>query len=194
LAILGVTEESLRYIGSSKVIAVFHNILVGIDGSPASDRALNTAIELAQSDGSRLTILTAVPAVPAAATVEAAAVARLTIDLKHEAMARLEDAVRRVPDDVPVTQLLSLDRVDDAVVDRVRTGLHDLVVIGTRGRGRLSTALFGSVTRRVVARCECPVLVVHADGEEPATRPARAARGWARQGVRGQTAPGGRVL
>lgn len=52
----------------------------------------------------------------------------------------------------PATKVL-LAEADDA----------DLVVVGTRGRGRLAGALLGSVSRQVAAAAPCPVVVVPMD-------------------------------
>lgn len=144
---------------------MFHNVLVGIDGSPASDQALEQAIEIARSANARLTILTAVGRIPpfAGASTDATAVAQLTGDLEQLALERLEAACERVPRDVPITKLISFKPSQDALLARVATGCHDLVVVGTRARGRLRTALFGSVSRHLAQHCDVPVLVVHAD-------------------------------
>ena len=47
---------------------MFHNILVAIDGSPDSDRALTQAIDLAEAEHARLTIFSAVVTPPAPPT------------------------------------------------------------------------------------------------------------------------------
>jgi nucleotide-binding universal stress UspA family protein len=148
---------------------VFHNVLVGIDDSPASHCALEQAIEIAQSSNARLTILTAVGRLPAmaSATGDAGTVAQLTQDLEAAALERLEAAVAQVPDDVPVTKLVSFKPSHEALLARAATGCHDLVVVGTRGRGRVRTALFGSVSRHLVQHCDVPVLVVHAERARP---------------------------
>jgi nucleotide-binding universal stress UspA family protein len=144
---------------------MFHNVLVGIDGSPAGSCALNTAIEIARDANARLTVLTAVGRMPAltGATGDATTVAQLTHDLRDQALRRLDDAVAQVPDEVPVTKLLSLLPVPEALLSRVSSGCHDVVVIGTRGRRGIRAALSSSVSRQLVRRCPVPVLVVHAD-------------------------------
>jgi nucleotide-binding universal stress UspA family protein len=149
---------------------MFHNILVGIDGTPASERALDQAIDLARGSHARLTILTAVGRMPAmaAASADAAAVVQLRNDLERAACKLLDDAVARIPDEIPVTKIVSHESVRSAILTRVRSGCHDLVVIGSRGRTGLRATVLGSTSRDLVPRCEVPVLVVHDDHAEPA--------------------------
>jgi len=49
--------------------------------------------------------------------------------------------------------------VDMILAERERTNC-DLVVMGSRGRGILSGAVLGSTSRRVLRRCDKPVLVI----------------------------------
>jgi nucleotide-binding universal stress UspA family protein len=44
---------------------MFRNILVAVDGSPDAAEALRDAIDLAESEHTRLTLVTAVPQIPA---------------------------------------------------------------------------------------------------------------------------------
>ena len=48
----------------------------------------------------------------------------------------------------------------DAIIEVAKDGGYDLIVMGTHGRGRLATALLGSVSNAVAARAGRPVLVV----------------------------------
>ena len=54
---------------------MFRNILVAVDGSPDSDEALAQAIDPAESEGTRLTLITGVERPPAAAYIGLAAAA-----------------------------------------------------------------------------------------------------------------------
>ena len=88
---------------------MFRNILVGVDGSPQAERALDEAIDLAVGARARLTILTAVPRPqPWVFTgLTAGPAAALTAELSHESEQILRRATERVPDEVPLTTVLS---------------------------------------------------------------------------------------
>ena len=146
---------------------MFRNILVCVDGSVHGERALTEAIDLAEAERSRLTILTAIPRPPAWACTPATAagIESLAADLTSDAEAALCAAVDRVPASIPVTKILTEEPIRDALIERVKTGRHDLVVMGSRGRGALTSSLLGSVSHYALNHCPVPVLVVHADEE-----------------------------
>jgi nucleotide-binding universal stress UspA family protein len=144
---------------------MFRNILVAVDGSRHADRALTEAIDLATANSARLTILTAVPKVPAwTSTPMAVATAQvIAADLERESAEQLERAVALVPATVPVIKILSHDPVRHALMKRLRSGEHDLLVMGSRGRGAVSASLLGSVSHYALNRSPIAVLIVHAD-------------------------------
>ena len=144
---------------------MFHNILVAVDGSAHADRALSEAIDIARGSRARLTIITGVPE-PRAGTMIAlasAATAALGPELLKEADGILRAAADRVPDDISVTTILTEDPIRSAIVRRIAEGHHDLVVMGSRGRGAVRSAVLGSVSHHVLHHSPVPVLIVHAD-------------------------------
>ncbi len=148
---------------------MFRNILVAVDGSRHAERALTEAIELAATAHGRLTILTAIPRPPAWASTPAAVAAcePLAAELRREADQLLRDAERRVPADVPVTTILTPKPIRQALLARVRAGHHDLLVMGSRGRGAITASLLGSVSHYVLNHSPIPVLVIHTE-QDPA--------------------------
>jgi nucleotide-binding universal stress UspA family protein len=147
---------------------MFHNILVCVDGSVHAERALREAIDLATASHGRLTILTAIPRPPywAASTVAVAAIEPLASELSQEARQHLRHAVDRVPLSIPVTSILSEKPIREAIMDRLRTGHHDLLVMGSRGRGALTASVLGSVSHYALNHSQVPVLIIHADADE----------------------------
>jgi nucleotide-binding universal stress UspA family protein len=146
---------------------MFHNILVSIDGSDHSDRALDEAIDIARADQARLTILTAITQPPmwAASAMAAGACALTAADLEKEAVDNMREAVKRVPKDIPVTTIISRKPIRHALMGRLKTSDYDLLVMGSRGRGALVASLLGSVSHYALNHCPIPVLIVHADEE-----------------------------
>ncbi len=138
------------------------DILVGYDGSENADLALEHAIAMAQAANARLTVLSSVPDV--AATAYAAWLGGNPAELEREMTAEvrrvLEQAIERVPDDLPVTKVLAHGDAGAALVEQVEERGCDLVVVGTRGRGAVRSLLLGSVTEHLVHHSPVPVVVV----------------------------------
>jgi nucleotide-binding universal stress UspA family protein len=143
---------------------MFHSILVAVDGSPDAEQALTEAIDLAEGEHTLLTLITAVPQVPAPAYMAAGEELRRVVEDAHaEAEAILRRARERVPDNLRVTAVLSEGPIRAALMSQIADGVHDLVVVGSRGRGAVRAALLGSVSHYVLHHSPVPVLVVHAD-------------------------------
>jgi nucleotide-binding universal stress UspA family protein len=149
---------------------MFRSILVPVDGSEHADQALADAIDLADRQHARLTLFTAVVRPPAAAFFGATgdAVADLFQQAETQAEAILRRARDRVPDHLSVTTVLSTDPVEPSLIRQIKTGHHDLVVMGSRGRGAVRSALLGSVSHYVLHHSPVPVLIVHAEAPSSA--------------------------
>lgn len=145
---------------------MFRNVLVAYDGSDHAERALREAIDIAGAGNGRLTIVTAICSPPqwTTATPETMLAARdLGPELEERGEALLQHAVSLVPETVPVTTLLTREPVRRALLARAADGCHDLIVMGSRGRGAVRSALLGSVSHDVLHHSPIPVLIVHAD-------------------------------
>jgi len=142
---------------------VFLNILVGIDGSPASGRALEHAVELARSGNANLTLITVAP--PASSYVTLAGLSVETMEAELESWARglLDKANRAVPDDVIAHTVQRSGHAGPEIVRELERGHYDLVVLGTRGRTRAAEGLLGSVNAYVHFHARVPLLSVPGD-------------------------------
>jgi nucleotide-binding universal stress UspA family protein len=149
---------------------MFHNILVAVDGSEHADRALTEAIDLAHASNARLTIITAVPEPRTGAMMALAsgAAAALGPALMEESNRILRAAADRVPEDISVTTILTEHPIRQAILKRIEDGRHDVVVMGSRGRGTVRSAVLGSVSHHILHHSPVPVLIVHADAPRKA--------------------------
>jgi nucleotide-binding universal stress UspA family protein len=138
----------------------FGSILVAVDGSDHAFDAVRAAARLATALSATLTLMTVYQA-PSDALGEPN-YSRALGDALGEAQKVLEDA-RRVALNAggpePRVEWLAGDPAG-TIVETAQAGGYDLVVVGTLGRGRLGTALMGSVSAAVAARAGRPVLVV----------------------------------
>jgi nucleotide-binding universal stress UspA family protein len=143
---------------------MFRNILVSVDGSGHAATALAEAIDLAEPAGARLTIVTAVPPPSgwAVSPMTGGSLPMLTQELEREYDQILRDAVASVPDSIPVTQLLTHRPIRAALSTELTSGRHDLLVMGSRGRGAVSASVLGSVSHYALNHSPIPVLIVHA--------------------------------
>lgn len=140
---------------------MFRNILVAVDGSDHSQRALSEAVDLARSREAHLTLITvATPqSLPLGAGPYMVALPTEN-ELKREAEAIAEQASASVPDGVPVAIVVREGPAGPAIVERIAAGEHDLVVLGSRGRGAIRSLFLGSVSHYVLHHSPIAVLIV----------------------------------
>lgn len=133
-------------------------VVVGVDGSGPSSDALRWAVAEARVRDAELDVVHAwrIP------TMAASAYAPTFVsydDLEVAGRTVLDDALAASAlDGVSAHGHLAYDSAAGALVERGRGA--GLVVVGTRGHGRLSGALLGSVSRQVIHHAPCPVVVV----------------------------------
>jgi nucleotide-binding universal stress UspA family protein len=149
---------------------MFRNILVAIDGSAHAARALREAIDLAQLSNARLTVMTSVPDPSAwlltgagyGGTLDYVALAGET---EREYRALLDEAIDGLPAGLPATKVMPRGRPGARILEQLARGGHDLLVMGSRGRGEVRSLLLGSVSHEVLNASRGAVLIVHADPE-----------------------------
>jgi nucleotide-binding universal stress UspA family protein len=137
----------------------FARILAAVDGSEASDRALDKALELAEVTGAKLTALAVEGPLPAyAATVGEVEEVRREKDAFFE---RLLAATRERAEAAGVELDLVLRAGHAAeLIGRVATEMDaDLIVLGHRGHF-VRDHLLGSTADRVSEHATCPVMIV----------------------------------
>jgi universal stress protein A len=150
-------------------------ILVPMDFTEHSDRALGYATTFARAFGARLELVHVVedPFVSGAWSSEIAVWSLSTIPElleqliadAHQRLAKLK--ARRAADGIQIETTVLSGSPERAIVERAQAGDFNLIVMGTHGRSGLSHALMGSVAERVVRKAPCPVLTVR--DEAPTT-------------------------
>ena len=134
------------------------NILVPVDGSDGSDKAVAHAISLAESCGAKLNFLyvaninqLAISQALSTAILEAVTKAGKTI---------LERAENMLPGGIEHENFLETGSPAAVILELEETLNADLIVMGSRGLGVVKGSLLGSVSQYIIERSKCPVLVI----------------------------------
>jgi nucleotide-binding universal stress UspA family protein len=139
---------------------MFSRILVGVDGSEQGARALAVATELAVAERGRLSLIATVPHPSPWAWGGPISLDDLRRDAERYYEAMLRKAADRVPAEVPTTLLVRHGPAADRLLDELRRDHYDLIVVGSRERGRLRSALFGGLGQKLERQSPIPVLAV----------------------------------
>ena len=145
---------------------MFKHILVATDGSEHADKAVSLALRIAGP--AKVTALTVVPDYGMAEFAQVTFthgpdVAQLRKKLAAEGQRKLDDALARHGTVANAVERLVLvnDCPHQAIIETAERLRCDLVVMGSRGRGALTSMLLGSQTLRVLTLAKLPVLVAH---------------------------------
>jgi nucleotide-binding universal stress UspA family protein len=136
-------------------------VICAVDHSDEARAAVGVARELAARLESRLLLLHVEP--PTEAPGVSAAVAGQE-RLRAEELSDAEALVARIVEEEGLGEDVELraeiGKAAERIVEIARQEDAVLVVIGSRGRGDLSSAVLGSVSHAVAANAPCPVVIV----------------------------------
>jgi nucleotide-binding universal stress UspA family protein len=139
-------------------------ILVPVDFSEHSQRALDDAIGLAEKFGAELHLLHCYEVYPAGAIgfpYNVAIPETYEREIREAATARLASWREKVTArGIRAEQHLVMDRPSHGIVGLAEKLPADLIVIGTYGLTGVKHVLLGSVAERVLRHAPCPVLTV----------------------------------
>jgi nucleotide-binding universal stress UspA family protein len=137
---------------------VYKSIVVGVDGSPTAEIALDRAIELANLSGGRLHVVSAYE--PAAARVTGAPSGEFDVGSDYRADAALQRALDKAgAKSLEVEQHAPRGDPADGLISVAEESGADLIVIGSVGM-KGARRIFGSVPNTVSHRGPCDVLIV----------------------------------
>jgi nucleotide-binding universal stress UspA family protein len=144
---------------------MFKHILLGTDGSAASEHAAAMAVSLARMHGAKLTALYVVDPYPYLGIGETNPLgfqAYMAAAQQHaaQAHAKVEQLCSQTNPPVHLEVKLA-EEVTPArgIVEMAASEGADLVVVGSHGRAGVARLMLGSVAAKVVAQCPVPVLV-----------------------------------
>ncbi len=135
-------------------VVEFKSIVIATDGSPYSTAAASEAIGIAKRNGSKLTVISVVPAELATPTdIDFAATQReLLADKEMQAAEKNAKAVKEAAqkEGVAVQAFVMTGKPADAVIETAKEKSADLIIVGSHGRTGIERLLMGSVAERVI--------------------------------------------
>jgi len=153
---------------------MFQKILVAIDGSEYSKRAVDHAVGLAEKFGGSIILIHVYSAtVPVVTSMDTMSGPSITPPVSSEMAAKITEEAekrgRRILDEAEKLvkiRGISVESIlveGDAVREIVRLAQErsvDLIVVGHRGQSRLREVFLGSVSEGLSHKATCPVLIV----------------------------------
>jgi nucleotide-binding universal stress UspA family protein len=115
---------------------------VAVDRSEHARAALRVATDIARADGAALTLMTLHTS-------------------RVEGQVTLDQARALVPPEIQQHSVLHDGRPVEAILEEAESAGHDLIVVGSRGRGDAASLLLGSVSHQILQHSRVAVVVVH---------------------------------
>lgn len=132
-------------------------ILVPVDFSECTEKALAYAVPFARQFGATLTLLHVVepPYLPAS---EMGVV--VEVESREDSRKELEALHARLAHSVRCQTMTRKGNADHEIIDAAKELRCDLIILGTHGRTGVERLLMGSTAEKVVRRAGCPILIV----------------------------------
>lgn len=162
---------------ASAVLPAFKlkKILVPVDFSDCSNKALQYAIPFARQFDAELTLLHVVQpfvAIPEMPSVDAALIQS---QMREAGKNQLDTLRRTIDEEIPSKTMLRVGSPHVEIINAAKESGIDVIILSTHGRTGLTHVFLGSNAERVVRHAGCPVLIVREQEHEfVASRPGKA--------------------
>lgn len=144
----------------------YKNILVPVDGSENSKRALEHAVAIAQGAKAQLILVYVANIVSVISNFDQIpsgsgyVTEQVALDMEETGKGVLDSLVKEIPSDVPVKRVFEVGSPGPAILAVAKKFNVDLIVMGSRGLGPLKGLFMGSVSSYIVSHSVCPILIV----------------------------------
>lgn len=141
------------------MVPVYRKILVPVDNSEHSRRAMLHAINLARGQETHVALLHCLGRIPMLIGGEPRE--ELLREMEREARKLLAPYAKRLREaGIEPVLLIKEGHPGDCIVKEAESGSYDLIVMGSRGLSDLQGMIMGSDAHRVLSSSHCPVLLI----------------------------------
>jgi nucleotide-binding universal stress UspA family protein len=146
-------------------------ILIAVDQSPHSERAVRFVTRMRWPAGSRVIVANAIVPVISPPLPSGGGGAPVAVEVSAEQRAEVQTVVAQAEDELRAAGIATESRFltgdpRDALLRLAEDERVDLMVMGSHGRTGFAKLLLGSVSSHVVTHAHCSVLVVKEDLQE----------------------------
>lgn len=143
---------------------MYQRILVPIDGSATSERALDEAIRFAQQQNAQVEVIHVLEDVWYFDNEDYLNYAELIQSMRGIGEKILEQAQKKLQQADVAAEIKLLEtqgeRIASVIATEAKNSLTDLIIIGTHGRSGFSRMLMGSIAEGVVRTAHVPILLI----------------------------------
>ena len=140
---------------------MFSKVLVPVDGSDNSLRALDAALILSEKIGAEVTAIHVMEDIPILHIQSEKLLRELLDAYKKETqqiLSKCSDIATRKG--LSITTKLLQGNVGSTILDFCEREKYDVIIMGSRGMGKFKELVLGSVSNKVVHHSSCPVMII----------------------------------
>lgn len=144
----------------------YNTIIVPVDGSDHSKKAIEHACAIAKVSDGKIVLLHVANIVSAISNFDQTPITggyvseQLAKDMEETGREILEDAKKLLPEDVKAETEFEVGSPGPTVIEVAKKHNADLIIMGSRGLGLLKGIFMGSVSSYVTSHETCPVLII----------------------------------
>ena len=140
---------------------MFSKILVAVDGSDVSYRALDAALFLSEKLGSKITVIHVMENVPTVYIHSQKILDELLEARKNESQKILDECSSiATKKRIVITTTLLEGNPASTILEFSQSEKYEVIIIGSRGMGQFKELVLGSVSSKVIHHSSCPVLLI----------------------------------
>ena len=140
---------------------MFNRILVAIDGSKMSEKALKSAIDIAKERYSKIEVIHVEKKLAITEEMPYTTVDNIYSQQRKEAEDLLNQAVSLAENEgIKIETQCVIGEPYIQIIKRAEERNCQLIVIGSRGLGNIKGLMLGSVSQKVSQLAHCPVLII----------------------------------
>lgn len=140
---------------------MFSKVLVPVDGSDNSLRALDAALLLSEKIGAEVTAIHVMEDIPIL-HIQSEKLLRELIDAykkeTQQILSKCSDIATRKG--LSITTKLLQGNVGSTILDFCEREKYDVIIMGSRGMGKFKELVLGSVSNKIVHHSSCPVMII----------------------------------